>query len=53
MTQYEIECLYSFIHKAREIRKQLRIANKLKVLELKLNHLEATNMIDDIESEIV
>ena len=53
MTQHEIECQHSFIHEAREISKQLRIANKLKVLELKLNHPEATSMIDDIESEIV
>lgn len=52
MTQFELDCKASLMREAQEISKQLRIANKLKVLELKIKYPAATSMADDLLDEI-
>ena len=54
MTRIEEDHMYAMIHNAKEIAKQLKLANKLKCIELKCSSstIPCQGMIDDIEAEI-
>lgn len=52
MTILEQDFISAMISNSAEISKQLKIANELKTLELKLKYPEAINMVDDIANKI-
>lgn len=52
MTQFDIDFKAPIMSESDEINKQLRIANELKALELKLKYPDAINMVDDIANQI-
>lgn len=52
MTILEQDFISTIISNSTEISKQLKLANELKALELKLKHPEVVDMIDNIENQI-
>ena len=52
MTILEQDFISAMISNSTEISKQLKLANELKALELKLKHPEATGMVDNIAAQI-
>lgn len=52
MPQIQLDCYQTLIHSSREIAKQLAIANKLKVLELRKGVVGNAPEFREIEDEI-
>ena len=52
MTRLETDYMVALMDHAAEISKQLKIANRIKCLELKLAYPQDVNMIDNLADEI-
>lgn len=52
MTTLEQDFISAMINNSTEISRQLKLANELKALELKLKHPEAIGMVDNIADRI-
>jgi len=52
MPQFQIDCLMAVRRYLPEIAKQLKIANMLKLLELKKSDIGNSPLLEDIEKEL-